>query len=851
MRFKKAILLLFIIGFNVHLFSQDKTVRFETKIEKDGKGTGSANVNVLQNGKPFKTVVTGDDGKLRLDLPYGYNYQITVSKPQLCSKKFEISTIGIPEDAREMGFKVDGISLFELQKGIDYSVLNQTLLKVNYNAGSQNMDYDEAYFNQIQGALAQLKELERAAIQNAKNKEASYQTAIKNGDKQFQKKEWQAALASYQEASNIKPEESFPKDQINNINKLIAEADAKAKADADAKAKAEAERLAKEKAEAEAKAKAEAERLAKEKAEAEAKAKAEAERLAKEKADAEAKAKAEAERLAKEKADADAKAKAEAERLAKEKADADAKAKAEAEKLAKEKADADAKAKAEAERLAKEKSDAEAKAKAEAERLAKEKADADAKAKAEKLAKEKADAEAKAKAEAEKLAKEKADAEAKAKAEAEKLAKEKADADAKAKAEAEKLAKEKADAEAKAKAEAEKLAKEKADAEAKAKAEAEKLAKEKADAEAKAKAEAEKLAKEKADAEAKAKAEAEKLAKEKADAEAKAKAEAEKLAKEKADAEAKAKAEAEKLAKEKADADAKAKAEAERLAKEKADADAKAKAEAEKLAKEKADADAKAKAEADKLAKEKANADAKAKAEFDAQEKKKQEELELKKKAAEERRKLEEIENKYKDAITKADSYFNKRDWTNSKAEYNEALIIKPNDQYATSKLKEIEKNLKNVVKQGEIKDNTKGTILPTLGAISTDEKYKTAIKNADEQFKLKSYVNAKKYYEEALTHKGGDAYAKNKLIECEKFINSDQNQNGVSDRIAKLLAKYPQGITEETINGQGVVIIQRVVVKDQMAWVYQKKIFNWGGITFFRDETVITESTYELETQP
>ena len=622
MKPQKLILVALLLWFNFQLSSQDKTVRFETRIEKDGKGTGSANVNVLQNGKPFRTVVTGDDGKLKLDLPFGFNYQIVVSKPQLCTKKFEVSTIGIPEDSREMAFKVDGISLFELQKGIDYSVLNQTLLKVNYNAGTQNMDYDEAYFNQIQGALAQLKELERSAIQKAKEKEASYQNAIKNGDKQFQKKEWQVALSSYQEATSIKPEESYPKEQIANINKLIAEADAKAKAEAEAKAKAEAERLAKEKA------------------------------------------------------DADAKAKADADKLAKAKADADAKAKA----------DADAKAKA----------DAEAKAMAEAERLAKEKADADAKAKA--------------------------DAEAKAKADADKLAKEKADADAKTKA----------------------------------------------------------------------------------------------------------------------DADAKAKAEADKLAKEKADADAKAKAEADKLAKNKAAADAKAKAEADKLAKE----------QFELEEARKKEALALKKKEEEERRKIEEKENKYKAAISKGDEAFNKRDWTAAKSNYNEALIIKPNDAYATSKLKEIESNLKNVVKQGEIKDNTKGTILPTLGGNPAEEKYKTAIKNADEQFKLKAYKGAKKFYEEALLHKGGDMYAKSKLIECEKLINSDQNQS-VNDRIAKLLAKYPPGVTEETINGQGVVIIQRVVVKDKLAWVYQKKIFNWGGITCFRDETVITESTYEIETQP
>ena len=66
-----------------------------------------------------------------------------------------------------------------------------------------------------------------------------------------------------------------------------------------------------------------------------------------------------------------------------------------------------------------------------------------------------------------------------------------------------------------------------------------------------------------------------------------------------------------------------------------------------------------------------------------------------------------------------------------------------------------------------------------------------------------------------------------------------------------QLLAKYSLGVTEETINGNGVVIIQRVVIKSQMGWVYQKKIFSWGGVSYFRDSNPITESTFELETKP
>jgi hypothetical protein len=116
-------------------------------------------------------------------------------------------------------------------------------------------------------------------------------------------------------------------------------------------------------------------------------------------------------------------------------------------------------------------------------------------------------------------------------------------------------------------------------------------------------------------------------------------------------------------------------------------------------------------------------------------------------------------------------------------------------------------------------------------------------------QFKMvETIANAKKYYEVALTHKGGDVYAKVRLVECEKRINSDQNQ-GV-DKVKQLLAKYSPGVTEETITGNGVVILQRVLVKDNEVWIYQKKMFSWGGISFFRDMQPITESIFEQETK-
>jgi hypothetical protein len=630
----KITLLLFV--FSCNLFSQDWTLPLTGKVEKNDKKLQGAIVTLMQGSKQIAQTLTGEDGAFKFEIPANGDFMITVTKPGHCTKKFQVSTRGVPPDDKSTKrFDIPGINLFEPLPNIDYSVLNQPLVKIQYSATKQVFDYDEAYFSQSLAALDKLKQLEADAINKQKELEFNYSSAIKTADKAFQKKDWATAKANYSNAIKFKPAENYPKDQLAQIDIIIKDQEALNKKSADdLAAKASADKAA-------------------------------ADALAKKKADEETA------RLAKEKADKLAADKAAADKVA-----ADAKAKADADALAKKKADEDAA------RLAKEKTD----------KLAADKAAAD-----------KVAADAKAKADADALAKKKADEETA------RLAKEKADKLAADKAAADKVA-----ADAKAKADADALAKKKADEETA------RLAKEKADKLAADKAAADKIA-----ADAKAKADADALAKKKADEDAA------RLAKEKAD-------------KEIADAKAKGDSEAARLAKEKAD---------------KATADAKAKADADALAKKKADEDA--------------------------------------------------------------ARLAKEKSKLST---------------------------LPPLGV----DKYKEAIKRADELFKMKRYNEAKTTYEEALVAKASDAYAKSRLVEIEKLLKSDTaTAESTNSRMKELLAKYPPGVHESTISGTGVVIIQRVVAKETIVYIYQKKIFNWGGVSYFRDGTAITESTFEQETKP
>ena len=358
-------------------------------------------------------------------------------------------------------------------------------------------------------------------------------------------------------------------------------------------------------------------------------------------ADASARDKALADAAAKEKAD-------------KEKATADAAAK---EKADKEKALADAAAK---DKTAKDKAAADA---AEKDKLAKEKALADAAAK-EKADKAKADATA---AEQARIAKDKAVADAAAKEKADKAAADAAATQAR-------IAREKVTNDSIAKVKSDKAAADAALAQARS-------AKEKVTNDSIAKVKSDKAAADAALAQArsaKEKATNDSIAKVKSDkAAADAKAEQDRVAKEKVIADAAAKEKADKIA-------ADAAAEKDRIAKEKAIADAAAK---EKADKEKAAADA-AKAEQDRIAKEKAIADAAAKEKAD-KEKAAADAAEKERLAKEEEKR--NFENNYKRILSKGDSAITVKNYPLAKTAFNDALKIKPDDDYPKNKLKDID----------------------------------------------------------------------------------------------------------------------------------------------------------------
>jgi tetratricopeptide (TPR) repeat protein len=128
----------------------------------------------------------------------------------------------------------------------------------------------------------------------------------------------------------------------------------------------------------------------------------------------------------------------------------------------------------------------------------------------------------------------------------------------------------------------------------------------------------------------------------------------------------------------------------------------------------------------------------------------------LAKKTAEDA-KIREVENTYKQALLKADSLMKARNYQSAREQYARASVIKPGESYPKAKSQEIDKIEEANVRAAE-----------NARKAASEKEYQAILTQADNQYKAKSYDEAKAGYSKALAMRPADPYAAQrvKLVE-------------------------------------------------------------------------------------
>ncbi|HWY97645.1 MAG TPA: hypothetical protein VNY36_01055, partial [Bacteroidia bacterium] len=223
------------------VLSQQSSIRVYGNVTENNKKLPGAVITLYANGSLLKTVVS-DNGKYELNLELGVDYVITYTKPGFITKRIEFNTKNVPPDRAKnlfSDFPID-IDIFPEVPGTDIDkVLMQPIGKILFDKNYEKVgDFqsDEAYHRSIQNALDQIEAARKDAEEKQKAIDAQYKKLISKADGEFNTQKYTDAQPDYQAASQLKPGEQYPKDQLAKIDAALKQANADAGANAAAKA---------------------------------------------------------------------------------------------------------------------------------------------------------------------------------------------------------------------------------------------------------------------------------------------------------------------------------------------------------------------------------------------------------------------------------------------------------------------------------------------------------------------------------------------------------------------------------------------------------------------------------------
>lgn len=201
--------------------------------ELDMEPLPRATAKLYEGSNLVKTIQTGADGSFSFRLEVNKQYEIVLEKDGLISKKISFNT-QMPDEEKGTWMNEFSMGLVKPCSGVDYSVLKEPVDRVSFDAKRREFVSDKDYVNRMRPRIESL------LMKNDQCHLDKYEETVKKADQLASQNRYQEAIATYQEAHEIYPSEVYPTKKITELNsqinkqensaelykKVVAEADA-------------------------------------------------------------------------------------------------------------------------------------------------------------------------------------------------------------------------------------------------------------------------------------------------------------------------------------------------------------------------------------------------------------------------------------------------------------------------------------------------------------------------------------------------------------------------------------------------------------------------------------------------
>ena len=234
------ILTILLLSYPSSVLAQDDPVMVLTSgkkgiADKFGRKVDGATISIKQDGKAFKTVQTGSNGKYEnIIMPYDHIYEVTISKGGFVSK---ITLIDgkkgyFPDEIMEKKTEIQFVpEMISKQPGVDYSVITKSpVAKARIDPSTGQMNYDMSF---ISRRSSEIQKFMASQSNKQKENDQKFNTELAAGNKAFSSGNYQQAITKFNAAKLIKPDhpglESKIADAENKLQENKANAEVLAK----------------------------------------------------------------------------------------------------------------------------------------------------------------------------------------------------------------------------------------------------------------------------------------------------------------------------------------------------------------------------------------------------------------------------------------------------------------------------------------------------------------------------------------------------------------------------------------------------------------------------------------------
>ncbi|HYX06164.1 MAG TPA: hypothetical protein VE912_05465, partial [Bacteroidales bacterium] len=214
-------------------------------------------------------------------------------------------------------------------------------------------------------------------------------------------------------------------------------------------------------------------------------------------------------------------------------------------------------------------------------------------------------------------------------------------------------------------------------------------------------------------------------------------------------------------------------------------------------------------------------------------------------------------ESDYSKAVSTGDNMFKLEEYAASKAAYQQALSIKPDEAYPENQIAKIDQLVKSRQQAA-------------AATAQKEQEYKETVSGADKQFDNADYEAAQELYKKALTLKPDEIYPKQRLArikEIREMLASnettakqkklqEEQQAGKKiplkdlksmddtelDMYLKKLSKsYPEGISHEIYSVGNDEIHRYIIIRNGEIKEFRMIRHGWGGIDYSLNDKPVT----------